>query len=122
VQTAESEVEVLRRLGLGFISKPSGVRDGCVRIMNMLADAKLPLVVSAACPWTIEALASVAPDRHRPDVYDEASPYTHVLDALRYWAVNRSAVPSSHFSAPPKQPPWAGLAPYPGIWRIPSRF
>ena len=34
VQTAESEVEVLRRLGLGFISKPSGVRDGCVRIMN----------------------------------------------------------------------------------------
>jgi len=123
VQTAESEVEVLRRHGLSFLSRPSGVRDGCVRIMSMLADAKLPLVVSAACPWTIEALASIAPDRHRPDVYDEASPYTHVLDALRYWAVNRSAVPSSPWTAPRKRrPPWVGLAPYPGIWRIPSRF
>ena len=45
-------------------------------------------VISSACPWLIEALATVAPDRQRPDIYDERSPYTHVLDALRYWAVN----------------------------------
>ena len=101
VQTAESEVEVLRRLGLGFTSKPSGVRDGCVRIMDMLADAALPLVVSTACPWTIEALSCVAPDKHRPDVYDETSPYTHVLDALRYWAVNRGAVSVTPWALPP---------------------
>jgi hypothetical protein len=122
VQTAESEVEVLRRLGLGFQSKPSGVRDGCVRIMDMLADEKLPLVVSSACPWTIEALASVAPDRHRPDVYEEASPYTHVLDALRYWAVNRSIAGPAHVGYQKKQASWAGLDSYVRTRRIPSRF
>jgi hypothetical protein len=122
VQTAESEVEVLRRFGLGFYSKPSGVRDGCLRIMSLLADEKLPLVVSDACPWTIEALASVAPDRHRPDLYDETSPYTHVLDALRYWAVNRSAVTYTHLTVGLKQSLLAGLGSDAMRRRIPSRF
>jgi len=91
VQTAQSEVQILRAAGLQPTSKPSSIRDGCVRLMGMLADPELPLVVSRACPWTIEALSCVTPDRHRPDLYDETSDYTHILDALRYWAVNQAA-------------------------------
>jgi hypothetical protein len=120
VQTAESEVEVLRRLGLNFVSKPSGVRDGCVRIMDMLAETEQPLVISTACPWTIEALSSVAPDRQRPDVYDERSPYTHVLDALRYWAVNRGDVSVTPWTLPPIRRPgmFEGHAPH---WYVGGR-
>ena len=36
VQTAETEFEVFRREGLNPQGKPSSVRDGCVRIMDML--------------------------------------------------------------------------------------
>lgn len=89
-QTAESEVEVFRRAGLRPASKASGVRDGCVRLISLIGDPDLPLLISTACPWTIEALGGVRPDKHRPDVYDEDSEYDHILDALRYWAVNRS--------------------------------
>lgn len=90
VQTAKSEVETLREYGLNPISRASSIRDGCVRIMSALADQALPLVVSRSCPWLIEALSTVRPDKHRPDLYDEGSDYTHVLDALRYWAVNNA--------------------------------
>jgi hypothetical protein len=49
----------------------------------------LPLVVSrTGAPWLMEALSSVSPDRHRPDLHDEGSVYTHALDALRYYFVN----------------------------------
>ena len=82
--------------------------------MNLLADPKLPLVISTACPWTIEALASVRPDRHRPDVYDERSPYTHVLDALRYWTVNRAEPMEPYSEWGPQIPPSGGYRP-PGI-------
>ena len=88
VQTAQSEVAALRAAGMAPISRPSSIRDGCVRLIGLLSDPDLPLVVSRSCPWTIEALAGVRPDKHRPDVYDETSEYCHVLDALRYWAVN----------------------------------
>jgi hypothetical protein len=64
------------------------VREGCVLLMDALAHPETPLVVSSHCHWTIDALASVPPDAHQPDRYDERSPYTHILDALRYFAVN----------------------------------
>lgn len=123
VQTAESEAEIFARCGMTLTTRPSSVRDGCVRIMNALADPTLPLVVSTACPWTVEALASVAPDRRHPDVYDEASPYTHVLDALRYWTVNRSSVSTIRWDpGPPQRKPW--MSPYAPTWYVrggPSR-
>ena len=51
VQTAESEFVIFARAGLKPMSKPSSVRDGCVRLMGLLADPDLPLVVSRRCPW-----------------------------------------------------------------------
>jgi hypothetical protein len=87
-QTSETEVRVLARHGIRCRSKTSGVREGCVLLMDALAHPELPLIVSSTCHWMIEALASVPPDPHQPDRYDERSPYTHILDALRYFAVN----------------------------------
>ena len=87
-QTSETEFDIFARNGLSPTCKPSGIRDGCMKIMSLLADPVLPLVVSRSCPWLIEALGSVKPDKHRPDLYDEESDYTHALDALRYWAIN----------------------------------
>lgn len=90
VQTAESEFEVLKRAGLNPRSKPSGIRDGCMRIMNLLADPDLPLIVSEDCPQLIRCLTQVKPDKSKPELYDqrEDSPYQHLLDALRYLLVN----------------------------------
>jgi hypothetical protein len=88
VATAKSEAETFYGMGLGHTSRQSSIRDGCVRIMSALADPIMPLVISRRCPWTIEALSAVRPDKHRPDVYDETSEYTHILDALRYYFVN----------------------------------
>ncbi len=91
-QTGESEFEVLQRAGLVPEGKPSGIRDGCVALLGLIADPDLPLLVSDDCPCLIEALTSVPPDKSRPDLYDqrESSPYQHVLDALRYWAINEA--------------------------------
>ena len=101
VQTAESEFEVFRRAGLNPRGRASGVRDGVLRIMSALADPDLPLVISReGCPWLVEALANVRPDRHRPDLPDEGSDYAHVIDALRYALVNVSATASTF--TPPK--------------------
>jgi hypothetical protein len=91
VQTATSEVQILRAAGLNPLSRASSIRDGCVRLMGLLADPAIPLVVSRSCPWLVEAFGAVRPDKHRPDLYDESSEYTHILDALRYWAVNTAA-------------------------------
>ena len=107
-QTSETEFDIFARAGLGPVCKPSGIRDGCLRIMSHLADPVLPLVVSRSCPWTLEALASVRPDKHRPDLYDETSDYTHALDALRYWAVNHVvAVDAGHEEYEPPADPFA---------------
>jgi len=59
--TSETEVKILRRHGISCRSKSSGVREGCVLLMDALADPKLPLVVASCCHWTIEAFASVPP-------------------------------------------------------------
>ena len=56
----------------------SSIRDGCVRIMDAIADPDLPLLVSSYLTWVTEALGAVSPDRKRPDLYDETSTYAHV--------------------------------------------
>jgi hypothetical protein len=91
VQTAESEFDVLKRAHLNPRSKPSSIRDGCIRMMNLLADPDLPLVVSEDCPELIRCMTQVKPDKSRPELYDqrEDSPYQHLLDALRYLLVNK---------------------------------
>lgn len=89
VQTAESEFEVLKRARLNPRGKASGVRDGCMRIMDVLADKELPLIVSEACPGLIRALSQVKPHKTRPECYDfDHELYSHPLDALRYLLVN----------------------------------
>ena len=89
VQTAESEFEVLRAARLNPRGKPSSVRDGCVRILDVLADRELPLVVSDACPGLIRALSQVKPHRTHPETYDnDHELFSHPLDALRYLLVN----------------------------------
>lgn len=88
VQTAESEFEVFEACGLAPSGQSSGIRDGCMRLMNALADEALPLVVSDACPQLIAALSQVKPHRARPECYDfDHVIYSHPLDALRYGLV-----------------------------------
>ena len=89
-QTGESEFDVFKLKGLAPLAVASGIRDGCVRIMDTIADPNLPLLVSRSCTWTAEALGRISPDKHRPDVYDEKSTYCHALDALRYFLVNQA--------------------------------
>jgi hypothetical protein len=89
-QTGESEFEIFKLKGLAPVGIHSSIRDGCVRIMDAIADPDLPLLVSKSCVWLVEALGAISPDRRRPDIYDENSTYTHCLDALRYFFVNQS--------------------------------
>ena len=110
-QTGQSQFEVFQRAGLVPVGEASGIRDGCVRLFDAIADPELPLQVSARCPWLLEALRGVRPDKHRPDLYDqrESSPYQHVLDALRYWAVNRRAAAPAYELPEPAPGPASGL-------------
>ena len=89
-QTGESEFDIFKLKGLAPVGTKSSIRDGGVRIADAIADPDLPLLVSSHLTWLTEALGAVAPDRRRPDVYDESSTYTHCLDALRYFFVNQS--------------------------------
>lgn len=99
VQTAESEFEVFRAAGLRPVGRPSGRRDGCVRVMEAIADPDLPLVVSTRCPGLIRAMSQVKPHRTSPEVYDYDHPvYSHPLDALRYFFIGYRG---GSFSAPP---------------------
>ncbi|MGA3168475.1 MAG: hypothetical protein ABSF14_20420 [Terriglobia bacterium] len=112
-QTGESQFEVFQRAGLNPVGQPSGIRDGCVKLFDLIADPDLPLLISKKCPWTLEAITTVTPDPHKPDLYDQAesSQYQHVLDALRYWAVNmRPAAPEDW------EPMEAQPGPSQGMW------
>ncbi len=111
VQTAASEVTLFARMGLAPASKASSIRDGCVRLMDMLADPVLPLVVSTRCEWLCQAFSAVKPDRHHPDVYDEGSDYTHILDSLRYWAINVQVGPVVDYELP--EPSYGAAS---GLW------
>ncbi len=88
-QTGESQFRLFQQAGLAPIAKKSSIRDGCVRFMDSIAHPEIPLLVSKGCPWLCEAIGAVSPDRRHPDVYDEGSAYTHVLDAMRYFYVNQ---------------------------------
>ena len=56
------------------IADKSSIRDGCVRIMDALADPDLPLLVSKSCKWLIEVSGPVgARQENHPDVYGEKS-------------------------------------------------
>lgn len=89
VQTAESEFEVFKRARLGPKGKPSGVRDGCQRIMSALVEPEIPLVVAERCVGLIRALSQVKPHKTRPECYDfDHELFSHPLDALRYLLVN----------------------------------
>ncbi len=110
VQTAESEVEVFLRHGLAPLSRPSSIRDGCVRIISALADPALPLVISDECRWTQEAVGGVKPDKRHVDIYDESSEYTHVLDALRYFFVNWRALSTPYEAPESDHPVMAGMS------------
>jgi Terminase-like family. len=101
VSTAQPEVEVFKQRGLNPASKPSSVRDGCLRTMSALTDPDLPLVISRDCPYLIEALSNVKPDRHRPEIYDDQCEYDHVLDCLRYMLIH--VVGKSQPFRPPKR-------------------
>jgi hypothetical protein len=89
--TGISEFDLFASKGLAPSGEVSSVRDGCVRLMDNIADPTLPLLVNRSCEWLVEALGSVPPDRNHPDVYDRSTPYAHVLDALRYFMINQSA-------------------------------
>ena len=81
-------------MGLYPVSKASSIRDGCMLLMNALADPVIPLVVSTKCQWLIKAFSTIRPDKNQPEVYDERSQFTHILDALRYFFVNQAEVRS----------------------------
>ena len=88
-QTAQSEFDIFAREGLCPKGKTSGVRDGCVMIMNLLADEELPVVIAERCQGLIRALSQVKPHRSRHERYDtDHEIFSHPLDALRYLLIN----------------------------------
>jgi hypothetical protein len=89
VQTAESEFAIFAREGLRPSGKSSSVRDGCVRVMDLLADEHQPLVVADRCVGLIRALSQAKPHRSSHEIYDtDHEIFSHPLDALRYLLVN----------------------------------
>jgi len=101
VQTSATDVEVLSGAGLLPRSRVSGIRDGCVRLVNLISDPDLPLVVHKRCSGLIEALSAVKPHRTRPDVYDfDSETHSHVLDALRYLVVNMALEGGTSYEPP----------------------
>ena len=89
VQTAESEFAIFAREGLRPQGQGSSVRDGCVRVMDLLADETQPLVVAKRCTGLIRALSQVKPHRSQHEIHDtDHEIFSHPLDALRYLMVN----------------------------------
>jgi hypothetical protein len=104
VQTAESEFAIFAREGLRPQGQSSSVRDGCVRIMDLLADEVQPLVVAARCVGLIRALSQVKPHRSQHEIYDtDHELHSHPLDALRYLLVNLPQ-PSGDYTPPKPEP------------------
>jgi hypothetical protein len=111
VQTAESEFEIFAQAGLAPQGRPSAVRDGCLHILNALAEEPLPLVVASHCTRLIRALAQIKPMKGHPEVYDtEHELYSHPLDALRYLLVN---LPADYGEWTPPEPE---VGPSSGLW------
>ncbi len=87
-QTAQTEFELFARQGLRPVGKSSAIRDGCVRIMDLLADKERPLVVAARCKGLVRALSQVKPHRINHKIYQDHEIFSHPLDALRYLLIN----------------------------------
>ena len=87
-QTAKSEFDLFARQGLRPVGKTSTIRDGCVRIMDLLAAKERPLVVASRCKGLVRALSQVKPQRSDRKVYEKHELFAHPLDALRYLLVN----------------------------------
>ncbi len=93
-QTAESNVTLLRRRGYVVRSKPSGIVDGLELIRRDLrsGSGEVSLFVHPQCRNLIKALRSY----HYPTGYSSELPFKdgendHLIDALRYFYVNRAA-------------------------------
>ena len=87
-QTARSEFDLFARSELRPVGKTSTVRDGCVRIMDLLADKERPLIVASRCKGLVRALSQVKPKRSDHKVYEKRELFAHPIDALRYLLVN----------------------------------
>ena len=87
-QTARSELNLFARSELRPVGKTSTVRDGCVRIMDLLADKERPLIVASRCKGLVRALSQVKPKRSDHKVYEKRELFAHPIDALRYLLVN----------------------------------
>ena len=91
-QTKRSEFDVFRDLGMRSEGRPSKVNDGVTLLMESIGhpDPEQRLIVHPRCTGLIAALANVQAHRNDDDIYDTDHPvYSHPLDALRYWHVNR---------------------------------
>lgn len=85
-QSASTEFEVALRFGLNPVAADNNQHAGCLRLLNLVADPELPLVVARSCRGLCEAFATIRPDRHREDIYDDSArgDACHLLDAVRY--------------------------------------
>jgi hypothetical protein len=85
-QTASTEFEVAKSFGLRPVAGDNNQHNGCVRILNALADPDYPLVVASSCTGLIKAFATVRPDSGREDIYSDTAPgdTCHLLDSVRY--------------------------------------
>jgi len=91
-QTKRSEFDVFRDLGMRCEGKPSKVNDGVTLMMESLGhpDPEQRAIIHPRCAGLIAALANVQPHRNDDNIYDtDHKIYSHPLDALRYWHVNR---------------------------------
>ena len=93
------------------MGKASGVRDGCARIMDALADEALPLLVAERRTGLIRALSQVKPKARQAEIYDtDHELSSHPLDALRYLLVNLPQMVTDWDLGPPTR----GIAS--GMW------
>ena len=110
VQTAESEFESFAQAGLAPQGRPTSVRDGCLYILNALAEEQLPLVVASRCQGLIRALSQVKPLKGHAEIYDTGHElYSHPLDALRYALINLPGDYGEWTPPPPAPGPCSGL-------------
>lgn len=91
MQTKIADFEVLRGLGLNPVGQTSKVKDGVVLMCESIGDPDEDrrLIIHPRCAGLITALSNVEKHRNDEDIYDTDGPYSHVLDALRYWHVCR---------------------------------
>jgi hypothetical protein len=89
LQTSKTEFDVFAKAGLRPYGKTSKVREGCVRIMNLLAQEEQPLLIASRCEGLIRAISQVKPHRANHEIYDkDHETFSHPLDALRYLLVS----------------------------------